>query len=134
MHSSPPPPLVHETSALLELQKPSQSLCTRRVPCWEGTDLLELQSLVHETSALLEGTDLLELQKPSETLHETSALLEGTDLLESESSRKTGLLLPQKMVDAPDEEEIAMRMCVLWQSMDLKQCLARGNRWISSNV
>ena len=47
-------------------------------------------------------------------VHETSALLEGTDLLESESSRKTGLLLPQKMVDAPDEEEIAMRMCVLW--------------------
>ena len=67
---------------------------------------------MHETSALLEETDLLELQKPSETLHETSALLEGTDLLESESSRKTGLLLPQKMVDAPDEEEIAMRMCV----------------------
>ena len=47
-------------------------------------------------------------------VHETSALLEGTDLLESESSRKTGLLLPQKMVDAPDEEEIGMRMCVLW--------------------
>ena len=115
MHSSPPPPLVHETSALLELQKPSQSLCTRRVPCWEGTDLLELQSLVHETSALLGGDGLAGAAKAfTKLVHETSALLEGTDLLESESSRTTGLLLPQKMVDAPDEEEIAMRMCVLW--------------------
>ena len=107
--------LLEETD-LLELQKPSQSLYTRRVPCWEGTDLLELQmpsqSLVHEDECPAGGDGLAGVAEPSETLHETSALLEGTDLLESESSRKTGLLLPQKMVDAPDEEEIAMRMCV----------------------
>ena len=114
MHSSPAPAcardecpagvakaftkLVHETSALLGgdgLAGVAKALCTK-------------------TSALLGGDGLAGVAKPSETLHETSALLEGTDLLESESSRKTGLLLPQKMVDAPDEEEIAMRMCVLW--------------------
>ena len=70
------------------------------------------QSLVHEDECPAGGDGLAGVAEPSETLHETSALLEGTDLLESESSRKTGLLLPQKMVDAPDEEEIAMRMCV----------------------